>query len=156
MARKRPSDEDIVKLLREIEVRLASGSDVSTACRAAGISDGTYYTWRKKFGGMARSQLSEIKALEKENQGLKKIVADLCRRINLNAQVIAPHLGWNEVNVRRGDERAEPLRTAPGQPITPPLRIERLTLRRGRPQELGHAQRGGVVDQFLRRPRGLP
>ena len=77
MSRKRHSDEDIVKLLREIEVRLASGGDVSTVCRAAGISDATYYTWRKKFGGMARSQLSEMKALEKENQRLKKIVADL-------------------------------------------------------------------------------
>ncbi len=77
MARKRYSDEDLLKLLREIEVRLASGSDVATACRAAGISDATYYTWRKKFGGMARSQLSEMKALEKENQRLKKIVADL-------------------------------------------------------------------------------
>jgi len=77
MARKRYSEEDILKLLREIEVRLASGSDVATACRAAGISDATYYTWRKKFGGMARSQLSEMKALEKENQRLKKIVADL-------------------------------------------------------------------------------
>ena len=77
MARKRHSDEDILKLLREIEVRLASGSDVASACRAAGISDATYYTWRKKFGGMARSQLSEMKALEKENQRLKKIVADL-------------------------------------------------------------------------------
>lgn len=77
MARKRHSDEDILKLLREIEVRLASGSDVSASCRAAGISDATYYTWRKKFGGMVRSQLSEMKALEKENQRLKKIVADL-------------------------------------------------------------------------------
>jgi putative transposase len=66
-----------VKLLREIEVRLASGSDVSTACRAAKISDVTYYTWPKKFRGMARSQLSEMKALEKENQRLKKIIADL-------------------------------------------------------------------------------
>lgn len=44
MARKRHSDEDILKLLREIEVRLSSGSDVSTSCRAAGISDATYYT----------------------------------------------------------------------------------------------------------------
>jgi putative transposase len=77
MARKRHSEEDIVKLLLEIEVRLASGSDVSTVCRAAGISDATYYTWRKKFGGMARLQLSDMKALEKENQRLKKIVADL-------------------------------------------------------------------------------
>ena len=77
MARKRHSDEDILKLLREIELHLASGSDVATACRAAGISDATYYTWRKKFGGMGRSQLSELKALEKENQRLKKIVAEL-------------------------------------------------------------------------------
>jgi putative transposase len=52
MARKRHSDEDILKLLREIEVHLASGSDVAAACRTAGISDATYYTWRKKFGGM--------------------------------------------------------------------------------------------------------
>ncbi len=52
MARKRHSDEDILKLLREIEVHLASGSDVGSACRAAGISDATYYNWRKKYGGM--------------------------------------------------------------------------------------------------------
>jgi putative transposase len=77
MARKRHSDEDILKLLREIEVHLASGSDVATACRAAGISDATYYTWRKRFGGAARSQLSELRALEKENQRLKRIVTDL-------------------------------------------------------------------------------
>jgi len=77
MARKRYSDEDILKLLREIKLNLASGSDVPTACRAAGISDATYYNWRKRFGGMAKSQLSELKALEKENDRLKKIVAEL-------------------------------------------------------------------------------
>lgn len=77
MARKRHSDEEILKLLREIEVHLASGSDVTTACRAVGVSDASYYTWRKKFGSMGRSQLAELKALEKENQRLKKIVADL-------------------------------------------------------------------------------
>jgi hypothetical protein len=47
MARKWHSDEDILKLLREVDVRLASGSDVASACRAAGITDATYYTWRK-------------------------------------------------------------------------------------------------------------
>ena len=77
MARKRHSDEDILKVLREIELHLAGGTDVTTACRSVGISDATYYTWRKKFGGMGRSQLSELKALEKENQRLKKIVAEL-------------------------------------------------------------------------------
>ena len=77
MARKRYSDEDILKLLREIELKLAEGSDVQTACRAVGVSDASYYNWRRRFGGRARSQLSELRGLEKENARLKKIVAEL-------------------------------------------------------------------------------
>jgi putative transposase len=77
MARKRHSDEDILKLLREIEVKLSNGSDVASACRGVGISEATYYNWRKRFGGMGRSQLSEMRSLEKENTRLKKIVAEL-------------------------------------------------------------------------------
>lgn len=77
MARKRFSDEDILKVLRQIEVDLASGTDIQTACRSAGVSSATYYSWRKRYGGMGRHQLSEMKQLEKENQRLKKIVADL-------------------------------------------------------------------------------
>ena len=77
MARKRHSDEDILKLLREIELKLSGGSDVASACRSVGISDATYYNWRRRFGGMGRSQLSEMKSLEKENTRLKKIVAEL-------------------------------------------------------------------------------
>ena len=77
MARKRFSDEDILNLLRQIELSLASGSDVATACRSAGISDATYYNWRKRYGGMGKSQLSELKSLSKENSRLKKIVAEL-------------------------------------------------------------------------------
>ena len=77
MARKRYSDEDVLKLLREIEVHLASGSDVVSTCRTVGVSDATYYNWRKRFGGMGKSQLSELRALEKENSRLKKIVAEL-------------------------------------------------------------------------------
>ena len=77
MARKRHSDEDVLKLLREIELKLTAGSDVGSACRSVGISDASYYNWRKRFGGMGRSQLSEMKSLEKENARLKKIVAEL-------------------------------------------------------------------------------
>ena len=77
MARKRYSDEDCLNILRQVEVEPAAGADVPTACRSAGISDATFYTWRKKFGSMGRPQLTELKALEKENQRLKKIVADL-------------------------------------------------------------------------------
>ncbi len=58
MARKRYWDEDALEVLREIEVDLHDGLDVVSSCRKAGISDKTYYYWRKKFGGMGRSQLS--------------------------------------------------------------------------------------------------
>lgn len=77
MARKRFSDEDILNLLRQIELSLASGSDVQTACRTAGVSDATYYKWRKRYGGMGKSQLQELKSLGRENTRLKRIVAEL-------------------------------------------------------------------------------
>ena len=51
--------------------------DVASACRTWGISDKTYYGWRKRYGGMGRAKLSECKALEEENQRLKKILAEL-------------------------------------------------------------------------------
>ncbi len=77
MARKRFSDEDVLNLLRQIDLELASGADVQSACRKVGVSDATYYNWRKRFGGMVKSQLQEFKTLEKENSRLKRIVADL-------------------------------------------------------------------------------
>ena len=77
MARKRFSDEDALKLLREIDVHLHDGLDVLSSCRKAGISDKTYYYWRKKFGGMGRPQLSKMRSLQKENERLKKILAEL-------------------------------------------------------------------------------
>ncbi len=77
MAMKRYSDEDILKLLREIALKLADGDDVRTACRGVGVSDATYYNWRRQFDGMGKSQPSELRSLEKENARLKKIVAEL-------------------------------------------------------------------------------
>ncbi len=65
MARKRHSDEDVLKLLREIELKLTAGDDVATACRSVGISDATYYNWRKRFGGVGRAHLSGMKGLQK-------------------------------------------------------------------------------------------
>ena len=77
MARKRYLDEDALKVLREIDVHLHDGLDVVSSCRKAGISDKTYYYWRKKFGGMGRSQLSEMRALRKEIERLKRTLAEL-------------------------------------------------------------------------------
>ena len=69
MARKRYSDEECLRILRQVEVELAAGADVATSCRSAGISDATFYMWRKKFGSMGRSQLNELKAFEKRTIG---------------------------------------------------------------------------------------
>ena len=77
MGRKRYSDEDVLKLLREIDVHLHDGLDVVSACRKAAISVKSYDYWRKRFGGLSRSPISEMKLLKKENERLKKIVADL-------------------------------------------------------------------------------
>ena len=63
MARMRYSCGDVLNLLRQIELSLASGSSVETVCRSASISDATYYNWRKRYGGMGKSQLQEFKAL---------------------------------------------------------------------------------------------
>lgn len=65
MARKRHLGEGILRLLREIEMHLSGGLDVASACRKAGMSDATYCTWRKKFGEMGRSQLTDMKSLQK-------------------------------------------------------------------------------------------
>ena len=77
MARKRYSNENALKVLRETDVHLYNGPGVVSSCRKAEISDKTYHFWRKKFGGMGRSQLSEMRALRKENERLKKILTEL-------------------------------------------------------------------------------
>ncbi len=64
-------------ILRQIDLDLASGGTVETVVRSAGISDATYYKWRKLYGGMGKSQLRALKDMEKENARLKRIVAEL-------------------------------------------------------------------------------
>lgn len=77
MARKRYKAEQIVVMLREIEIQMAKGMDVIQACRSVGIVEQTYYRWRKEYGGMKLDQAKKLKNLEKENSQLKKLVADL-------------------------------------------------------------------------------
>ena len=70
--------EDIINKLREAEVLTSQGKTVSEVCRALGISDQTYYRWRKEYGGMGTEQAKRLKELERENAQLRKVVADLC------------------------------------------------------------------------------
>ena len=76
MARKGFKPEQIIHMLREAVVRLAGGSTVGEVCRALGISEQSYYRWRKEYGGMQVSQAKKLKDLERENARLKKLVAD--------------------------------------------------------------------------------
>lgn len=77
MARKRYSVEQIVRKLREAEVLQGQGQTVEAICRKMGVSDATYYKWRKEYGGLKIDQARRFKELEKENSRLKKLVADL-------------------------------------------------------------------------------
>lgn len=77
MKRKKYKAEQIVVMLREAEIQMAKGLDVTQVCRNQGISEQTYYRWRKEYGGMKMDQAKRFKELEKENIRLKKIVADL-------------------------------------------------------------------------------
>jgi putative transposase len=76
MSRKRFSAEQIIMKLREAEVLLSKGQAVAEVCRQLGVSENTYYRWRKGYGGLDIVQAKRLKELEKENVRLKKLVAD--------------------------------------------------------------------------------
>jgi putative transposase len=75
--KKRRSAEQILKILQAIDASQAQGTTVEKACREQGISDPTYYAWRKSYGRMKVDQVKRLRELEKENDRLKKVVADL-------------------------------------------------------------------------------
>ena len=77
MGRKRHTPEQIITALREAEVGLARGKSVKLISRELGITEQTYYRWRREYGGMKVSQARRLKELERENGRLKPAVADL-------------------------------------------------------------------------------
>lgn len=77
MARKRYTPEDIIKILRLVEIDIGQGRITGQACKTAGITEQTYYRWRKEYGGLEINQAQRLKKLEQENARLKKMVADL-------------------------------------------------------------------------------
>lgn len=76
MARKRLGPEQIIPKLREAEVDLAKGRTVGQACKKIGVTEQTYYRWRKEYGGLRLNQAKRLKELEKENARLKKLLAE--------------------------------------------------------------------------------
>ena len=77
MPKKRFSAEQIVMVLRQIEVSMGQGKSTQLACWEAGISEQSYYRWRREYGGLQLEQAKRMKDLEKENTRLKRLVADL-------------------------------------------------------------------------------
>jgi len=77
MGKKRHTPEEIISKLRQVDVLVAQGTPVAAAIRAIGVTEVTYYRWRQEYGGLKSSQVKRMKALETENQRLRKAIADL-------------------------------------------------------------------------------
>jgi|TARA_B100000809_G_C14766664_1_gene397857 transposase len=77
VANKRPKPEEIVIKLRQVEVLIGQGKMRIDAIRLIGVSEQTYYRWRKQYGGMGTDQVKELKRLQKENDHLRRAVSDL-------------------------------------------------------------------------------
>jgi len=76
MGAKRYSTEQIIVKLREAEIEMGRGVKVPEVCRKLGISEQTFYRWRKRYGGLDRSEVRRLKALEQENTRLKRLLAE--------------------------------------------------------------------------------
>ena len=90
--KKRHSTEQIVEKLRLADVELGKGARVPDVCRQLGISEQTYYRWRQKYGGMAPAVAKQLRALEKENGRLKRLVADQALDIQILKEAARPNL----------------------------------------------------------------
>jgi len=77
MPRKKHNAEQIISILRQVEVEQAKGRSVEDVCREVQITAFTYYRWRKMYGGLKMDQAKKFKDLERENAQLKKVLADL-------------------------------------------------------------------------------
>lgn len=87
MKRKRFTDEQIIGVLKEGE----AGAKADDICRRHGISTATFYTWRKKFGGMEASDAKRLRELEAENARLKRIVADQVLDVSAMKELLGKH-----------------------------------------------------------------
>ena len=77
MPRKRHTAEEIIGKLREVEIRIGQGVTAQEAIRGIGVTEQTYYRWRREYGGLKLDQAKRLKELEKESARLKRAVADL-------------------------------------------------------------------------------
>ena len=91
MAKKSFTAEQVVTKLKQIEVLMSQGKVVQQACKEAGISDKSYYRWRKEYGGLKIEQAKQLKALQAENTRPKKLVADLSLEKAMLKELASPN-----------------------------------------------------------------
>lgn len=91
MARIRHTAEQIVGKLREAEVHLSKGMSIAQACKQIGITDQTYYRWRREYGGLKVNQAKRLKELERENARLKRVVADQALDMAILREAASPN-----------------------------------------------------------------
>ena len=89
--KKKHSPEQIVNKLRQADVGLGKGLRVPEVCKQLQISEQTYYRWRQKYGGMSPTMAKQLKALEKENSRLKRLVADQALDIQILKEASRPN-----------------------------------------------------------------
>ena len=77
MAKRRYTSDAIIRKLREVDVFLGQGRTIAEACKTIGVTDHTYFRWRKEYGGLKVDQAKRLKELELENARLKRVVAEL-------------------------------------------------------------------------------
>jgi putative transposase len=94
MKRKRHTPQQVVRKLQEAQAALSAGRELAAICQMLGISEQTYYRWKKKYGGMKAEEAKRLASLEEENSRLKKLVADLSldKQILVEALDIAKNL----------------------------------------------------------------
>ena len=88
MKRKRHTPQQVVRKLQEAQAALAAGRDLAAVCQMLGVSEQTFYRWKKKYGGMKAEEAKRLALLEEENVRLKKLVADL----SLDKQILVEAL----------------------------------------------------------------
>ena len=88
MKNKKHTPEQIIRKLREVEALRAEGATVASAVKQIGFSEQTYYTWKRKYQGMDKKRLRELKALQKENERLKKLVAEQALDIDILKEAV--------------------------------------------------------------------
>ncbi|ACM03904.1 Transposase IS3/IS911 family protein [Cereibacter sphaeroides KD131] len=100
MTQKKHKPEEIVAKLRQVDVLVPQGRSVSEALRSIGVTQFTYYRWRKEFGGLKSDQVKRLKELERENERLRKAVSDLTleklilREAGWPGQTLSPFSLW--------------------------------------------------------------